>query len=119
MRLAVRFAKITMAVLVLVGAMYLFAYPARTYLAQKQAIGSQERTIAVLKAENSKLSAESSALRNSSEIARIAREEYGLVKPGQQAFMVLPSQAPAVSPSAPRPAKHSSWYSSLEFWHHI
>ena len=62
MRLAVKITKITMAVLVLVGAMYLFAYPARTYLAQKQAIAVQERTIAVLKAEDSKLAGESSAL---------------------------------------------------------
>jgi len=118
MRLAVKITKITMAVLVLVGAMYLFAYPARTYLAQKQAIAVQERTIAVLKAEDSKLAGESSALQNGATIARIARQKYGLVKPGQQAFMVVPSpDQPA--PVVPKHANRSSWYTSLEFWHHL
>ena len=117
--MAVKFTKITMAVLVLVGAMYLFAYPARTYLDQKQAIAVQERTIAVLKAEDSKLAGESSALQSPATIARIARQEYGLLKPGQQAFMVLPS--PKATPSAAllKPAKRASWYASLEFWHHL
>ncbi len=118
MRLAVKITKITMAVLVLVGAMYLFAYPARTYLAQKQAIAVQERTIAVLKAEDSKLAGESSALQSPATIARIARQEYGLVKPGQQAFMVLPSPAPASVPLRKHTSR-SSWYASLEFWHHL
>jgi cell division protein FtsB len=119
MRLAVRIAKITMAVMVLVGAMYLFAYPARTYLAQKQAIAVQERTIAVLKGEDSKLAGESSALQSSSTIARLAREKYGLVKPGQQAFMVLPSPGVSASPAVRKRANRSLWYASLEFWHHF
>lgn len=116
MRLAV---KITLALLVLVGAMYLFVFPARTYLAQKQDIAVQERTIAVLKAEDAKLVADSSALQDGATIARIARQEYGLVRPGQQAFMVLPSPGQSASPVGPKPDKHSSWYTSLEFWHHL
>ncbi len=119
MRLAVRIAKITMAVMVLVGAMYLFAYPARTYLAQKQAIAVQERTIAVLKGEDSKLAGESSALQSPATIARIARQDYGLVKHGQQAFMVLPSPSKSASPAARKRATRTSWYASLEFWHHL
>jgi len=119
MRLAVKIAKITMAVMVLVGAMYLFAYPARTYLAQKQAIAVQERTIAVLKGEDSKLAGESSALQNAGTIAHIARLRYGLVKPGQQAFMVLPSPGPTAGTPLRKHANRSSWYASLEFWHHL
>ncbi len=119
MRLAVRIAKITMAVMVLVGAMYLFAYPARTYLAQKQAIAVQERTIAVLKGEDSKLAGESSALQSSATIAQIARQKYGLVKPGQQAFMVLPSPGKPASSAVRKRANRTSWYASLEFWHHL
>jgi cell division protein FtsB len=119
MRLAFKITKITMAVLVLVGAMYLFAYPARTYLDQKQAIAVQERAIAVLKAEDSKLAGESSALQSPATIAGIARQKYGLVRPGQQAFMVLPSPgAPASSPVR-KQANRRSWYRSLEFWHHL
>ena len=115
MRLTVKFG---LAVLVLCGATYLFVFPARTYLAQKQDIVAQEHTIAVLKAENTKLTAESAALQNSSTIEQIARAEYGLVMPGQQAFMVLPSPAPPPSPAAP-PRPKAPWYAPLEFWHHL
>ena len=66
MRLAV---KVTLGVLVLFGAMYLFAYPTRTYLEQRQDISVQEQTIAVLKSENAKLAAERSALQSDATIA--------------------------------------------------
>jgi cell division protein FtsB len=115
MRLTVKFG---LAVLVLCGPAYLFLFPARTYLAQKQDIAGQEQTIAVLKAENTKLAAESAALQNGSTIARIARAEYGLVEPGQQAFMVLPSPD-RPRPSAAPPQPRAPWYAPLEFWHHL
>lgn len=115
MRLAV---KIALVLLVLGGAMYLFVFPARTYLAQKQEIAAEEQTVAVLKAEDSKLTSQSSALQDSATIEQIARQQYGLVKPGQQAFMVLPATGrPQVA--APAPPKHAAWYSSLEFWHYL
>ncbi len=115
MRLVV---KIAMGVLVLVGAVYLFAFPAHTYLAQKHDIAATEQTVTVLRAENAKLTAERSALQSGSTIERIARQEYGLVKPGQQAFMVLPSANKPVKQAPARP-KRTEWYSSLEFWHHF
>ena len=115
MRLGV---KIALVLLVLGGAMYLFVFPARTYLAQKQGIAAEERTVAVLKAEDAKLTSESAALQDNSTIEQIARQEYGLVEQGQQAFMVLPAPS---HPQAvvPPPAKHGAWYSSLEFWHDL
>ena len=115
MRLTVRFG---LAALVLCGAVYLFAFPAQTYLAQKQDIVGQERTIAVLQAENAKLAAESAALRSDATIAQIARAEYGLVMPGQQAFMVLPSPV-RPSPVAASVRPKAPWYAPLEFWHHL
>jgi cell division protein FtsB len=110
--------KIALAVLVIGGAMYLFIFPTRTYLAQKQDIAVQERTIAALKAEDAKLAGESRALQGAPTIEQIARKEYGLVKPGQQAFTVVPATTKAV-PTAPPPVRHSAWYSQLEFWHHL
>jgi cell division protein FtsB len=115
MRLAL---KVALVLLVLGGAMYLFVFPARTYLAQKQSIAAEERTVAVLKAEDSKLTAEGSALQTNSTIEQIAREEYGLVEPGQQAFMVLPAPS-RPQPPPPPPPKHTAWYSALEFWRYL
>ena len=107
--------KFGFAVAALFGVMYLFAFPTRTYLDQRREIAVVERTVSVLKTENAKLSAESSALQDNATIEQIARQEYGLVTPGQQAFVVLPSPAPAGVPP-PRPSVHRPWYAPLEFW---
>ena len=108
--------KVALGFLVLAGAMYLFAYPTRTYLEQRRDIALQEHTISLLTAENAKLAAQRGALQTNATIERIARLVYGLVMPGQQAFMVLPSPPKVVKPAAPA-RKHAPWYSSLEFWH--
>jgi len=107
--------KFGFAIAALLGVMYLFAFPTRTYLDQRSAIAAEEHTVSVLTAENGKLSAESKALRDNATIEMIAREEYGLVKPGQQAFMVLPPPVPAVV-QVRRPSTHRPWYAPLEFW---
>lgn len=117
MRFAV---KMSLAALLLIGAAYLFVFPARTYLSQKDQIALQERTIAVLRAQDSKLSGEKAALQQDSTIEQIARQDYGLVKPGQQAFMVLPAAARDVRPVRPAPPRAPApWYAPLEFWDHL
>jgi cell division protein FtsB len=112
--------------LVLAGALYLFVYPARTYLAQRQEISSVQRTLSVLDAANAELSDKESELRQASYVEQVARAEYGLVMPGQQAFTVLPpAQKPAIGqvPVAGSPhtrgAKGAPWYAPLEFWDHF
>jgi cell division protein FtsB len=115
MRLTV---KVTLALAMLVGAAYLFAFPTRTYLEQRHDISIEQQTISVLKVENGKLTAESSALQDNSTIEQIARQEYGLVMPGQQAFMVLPSPVPP-APAAHQTPEPRPWYAPLEFWHRL
>ena len=107
--------KAGLAVMALMSAAYFFVLPARTYLAQKTAIAIEEKTIEVLKTENAKFDQERLSLNNNATIEQIARQDYGLVEPGQQAFMVLPSSAP-VTTAPPAPATHHHWYSGLEFW---
>ena len=116
MRLAV---KTFLVALLLVGAAYLFVFPARTYLAQKHQIALQERTISVLRTENTKLSGEKKALQDSSTIEQLARQDYGLVKPGQQAYMVLPPSYHPVHHVVPPVQKPRPWYAPLEFWDHL
>jgi cell division protein FtsL len=109
--------------LLLVGVLYLFLYPARTYLQQKQTINTTSQQIALLKGENAKLAAEQAALHNNATIEQLARSQYGLVLPGQKAYAIVP---PADTPTTtvPQPAKappsvHHPWYAHLEFWHDL
>jgi cell division protein FtsB len=108
--------KAGLAVIIFLGAAYFFVFPARTYLAQKSSIALEQRTISVLRTENSKLAHERRDLNRDATVQQIAREDYGLVKPGQQAFMVLPS--PALGAPAPTKAPQAThhWYTDLEVW---
>jgi len=110
--------KVAVAFAVIMGAAYLFVFPMRTYLGQKEAIASERQTVAVLARENAALSAEKAALGTKATIEQIAREEYGLVMPGQQAFMVLPSPAKTV-PVRPGPRRQGHWYAPLELWRYL
>jgi cell division protein FtsB len=114
--------KIALALLVLGGATYLFAFPARTYWAQERSIAIEQREASALRAEDQKLAAESASLQTNATIEQIARQDYGLVEPGQQAFTVLPPANQTVRSSAKTSSAGSasqSWYSPLEFWRYL
>jgi cell division protein FtsB len=102
---------------VIVAAVVLVAwFPAGALVDQHRTLASATSTLTQLKAEDRALTAESKNLSTSSEIARIARQQYQLVVPGEQAFQVLapagtnggdtdpysgdPGLSPPVSPSA-------------------
>ena len=77
-------------VVVAVG-LFLFGYPTRTYLEQRTQLSQQQAKLDRLAAQNQSLSGEASRLQNTGEIERIARQYYGLVQPGQEAYAILPS----------------------------
>ena len=76
------------AVLALVVA--LSVYPTRTYFEKKQQVAAAETRLADLTADNDKAQAHVDALRTPEEVERIAREKYGMVKKGEEAYRVLP-----------------------------
>ncbi len=93
---------------VLVGLLFAFVYPTRTFLDQRDATNKAQAQLELLQAENARMTRESKKLSTDSEIERLAREKYGLVKPGERAFVVLPAPTtstvpPAVTPTQPAP----------------
>ena len=79
-----------MASVVLVGVLFLAVFPARTYLAQRRDLAATERRIRVLESQNKDLSARVERLNSDAEIERLAREQYNLVRPGEEAYAILP-----------------------------
>jgi cell division protein FtsL len=92
---------------VLVGLLFAFVYPTRTFLDQRAETNKARAQLEVLQAENARLARESKRLSTDSEIERLAREKYGLVKPGERSFVILPtpttSTAPAGAPTSSTP----------------
>ena len=79
----------------LIAALFVFVFPTRTYLAQRAETQRTQHQLDVLREQNDALSARVTALDTDAEIERIAREQFDLVRPGEQAFAILP--APAIS----------------------
>jgi cell division protein FtsB len=75
-------------------------FPTRTWLAQRSATEGAEEQLAVLREQNAALEERVRLLHSDTEIERLAREQYNLVRPGEEAYAVLP---PRVDPDAPAP----------------
>ena len=83
----------------LVAALFVFVFPTRTYLAQRAETQRTQAQLDILDEQNDALSARITALQTDEEIERLAREQFDLVRPGEQAFAVLP--APAITDLPP------------------
>jgi cell division protein FtsB len=83
----------------LVAALFVFVFPTRTYLAQRAETQRTQEQLDVLTEQNDALAARITALQTDEEIERLAREQFDLVRPGEQAFAVLP--APAITDLPP------------------
>lgn len=78
------------------SAVVLFAwFPASSLLSQRSALSSTESQLATLHQQDAALAQEKKNLSDASEIGRIARQQYQLVNPGQQAYEVLPPSGAA------------------------
>lgn len=103
-------AGVVVAALALIGVMALAVFPAKAWLDQRgdlRALAAQEQA---LTQENQGLQARTDQLRSDEEIERLARQ-YNLVKPGEEAYFILPqpggtapqAEAPAATPPAKPP----------------
>jgi cell division protein FtsB len=76
---------------IVVSAIVIFAwFPAGSLLSQHSDLHGTEAEISALHAQDAALAQENKNLSDAGEIGRIAREQYQLVSPGQQAYEVLP-----------------------------
>lgn len=110
MRLGVA-ARVGLALVVLVGLLFVFVFPTQAYFTQRDQIRAAEQRLHLLRTETTKLAAEAARLQNDAEIERLARERYGMVKPGEEAYAIVPSPQPAPAqtvPEAPAP-----WYAHV------
>ncbi len=83
---------------VVAAAVVLFAwFPASSLLNQRSDLADSEAQLAALHKQDAALAQEKKNLSDAGEIGRIAREQYQLVSPGQQAYEVLPPSGAAAA----------------------
>ena len=85
----------------LIGVLFIAVFPARTYLDQHH---QRQQVLAQLKATDAKnkaLEKRITTLHTDAEVERLAREQYNLVLPGEEAYAILPAPTRAATPPPP------------------
>ncbi|HZP31621.1 MAG TPA: septum formation initiator family protein [Acidimicrobiia bacterium] len=93
--------KVGLAGLLLVGFLFVFVYPTRTFLQQRNQKNDAEHQLEVLHQQTEKLKEQTKKLGTDAEVERIARERFGLVRPGETPYVPIPvppsTQPPTVA----------------------
>ena len=77
--------------LAIVGFLFAFVYPTSTYFRQRSQIGDANERLARLEVETKRLEQASKKLLGDKEVERLAREQYGLVRPGETSYVLVPT----------------------------
>ncbi len=91
--------RIGVASLAFIAMMFLFVFPTRSYLAQQRQVRAARHSVEVLRAQNAELAREAKQLQTPGEIERLARSQFNMVLPGEQAYNVV-SPKRAAGPTA-------------------
>ena len=83
--------------------------PFRQYLAQADRIDAARTELADIEAQSAEMEARLAALSDPRFIEQVAREQYGLVFPGEKLYVVVPEVEASGTPSGGR----SAWMASL------
>jgi cell division protein FtsB len=77
-----------------IALLFVGVFPTRAFIAQRNAIAAAESELAATEATNAQLEERVAALGTHAEIERLAREQYNLVFPGEEAYALLPAPTP-------------------------
>jgi len=75
----------------LVAVLFAFVYPTRTFVQQRRELHSAERRLEVLEESTRALERNNARLQSDAEVERRAREDYGLVRPGETPYVLVPA----------------------------
>ncbi len=94
-------ARLILMMLVFVAFLFVFVFPIRTLLAQREERGKIQERVEVLEEQSATLEKEAERLKNDSEVERLARERYNMVRPGETPYAVVPAPEPTTTTTAP------------------
>lgn len=77
--------------MLLVGVLFVAVFPMRPLLGQRQDTARAEAELSQVQAQRAAVARETERLTTDEEIEKQARSEFGYVKPGEEAYNVLPA----------------------------
>ena len=78
----------------LLGLLAVGVFPTRTFLDQRADTAQSQERLEILREQNAALEERIERLTTSEEIERLAREQYNLVFPGEEPYVLLPAPLP-------------------------
>jgi cell division protein FtsB len=79
-----------LAAMLVVVVLFVGVFPTRAWFAQRSSADAATEQLEVLRGESEVLRQRVEELRDEEEIERLAREQYNLVRPGEEAYAILP-----------------------------
>ncbi len=96
--------RVSVATIVVIGLLFVVVFPLQAWMRQRDDLDASEHRLEVIHNERVRLQREAAKLQDPHEVERIARELYGMVRPGEQAYAVVPgppTTTTTVAPAAP------------------
>jgi cell division protein FtsB len=82
--------RVSVAAIVVVGLLFVVVFPVQAWMRQRDDLRTSERRLEVIREERQRLERAAQRLDDPKEIERLARELYGMVRPGEQAWAAVP-----------------------------
>lgn len=80
-------------------AAFVALFPTGTWLHQRSELASVSHQLTSLKSQDASLAKQAKALQTNSDIEYLAHKDYGLVAPGQKAYVILPTTTTTLAPA--------------------
>lgn len=103
--------------------LFLTIAPAREILRQRAQIDKMSSELDSIRLQNSELKLETQRLNTDAYIEKQARERLGLIKPGEEPFLLVPPKQEPPKPAAktpvkpkPKPAVKSWWQQVVDYF---
>jgi cell division protein FtsB len=95
----------SVATVVVICLLFVVVFPVQAWMRQRDDLHASQHRLAVIREERQRLERKAAQLRNPREVERLARQLYGMVRPGEQAYAAVPglSTTTTTTPAAPTP----------------
>jgi cell division protein FtsB len=91
----------TVATIVVIGLLFVVVFPVQAWMRQRADLRTSQHRLTVIRQERQRLEREAKRLQDPQEVERIAREMYGMVRPGEQAYAAVPGTTTTTTTAAP------------------
>lgn len=85
--------RVCVGAIVVVGLLFVVVFPVQAWMRQRADLDAAEHRLEVVRKERVRLERAAQRLEDPKEIERLARELYGMVRPGEQAWAAVPGPA--------------------------